>query len=91
MEFSRSEWVVISFSGGPSLEIFPDPGIEPHLVSSALAGRFFTTRAIWEAATMQGKTFADQPNVKASGFLRFFLDMHLPWCVGMSAPPHIAI
>ena len=84
--------MVISFSGGPSLEIFPDPGIEPHLMSSALAGRFFTTRAIWEAATMQGKTFADQPNVKASGFLRFFLDMHLPWCVGMSVPPpHIAI
>ena len=28
----------------------PDPGIEPvSLASSALAGRFFTTRATWEA------------------------------------------
>ena len=29
--------------------IFPDPGIKPHLISPALAGRFFTTRATWEA------------------------------------------
>ena len=28
----------------------PDPGIEPaSLLTSALAGRFFTTRATWEA------------------------------------------
>ena len=30
--------------------IFPDPGIEPASITSpALAGRFFTTSASWEA------------------------------------------
>ena len=34
----------------PSPGILPDPGIEPvSLMSPALAGRFFTTRATWEA------------------------------------------
>ena len=33
-------------------EKLPDPGIEPvSLISSVLAGRFFTTRAPWEAHT----------------------------------------
>ena len=27
----------------------PDPGIKPRLISPALAGRFFITRATWEA------------------------------------------
>ena len=42
MEFSRQEyWSGLPFS---TLEDFPDPGIEPEsLVSSALAGGFFTT------------------------------------------------
>ena len=39
------EWVVI-----PSPGNFPDLGIEPvSLLSLALAGRFFTTSAIWDA------------------------------------------
>ena len=90
MEFSRLEWVAVSFSRGSSLEILPDPGIEPHLLRLLH----------WQAGSlplglsgkpqpMQGKTFANQPAVKASGFLRFFLDMHLHWCVGMSVfPPY---
>ena len=44
-EFSRQEY----WSGLPCLppRDFPDPGNEPR--SPALAGRFFTTRASWEA------------------------------------------
>ena len=39
------EWVAISYSGNLS-----DPGIEPlSLMSPALAGRFFTPSATWEA------------------------------------------
>ena len=45
MGFSRQEY----WSGLPFLPPgdLPDPGIEP--ISPALAGRFFTTSAIWEA------------------------------------------
>ena len=48
MRFSRQE----NWSGLPSLPPgdLPDPGIEPvSLTSPALAGRFFTTSAPWEA------------------------------------------
>ena len=48
MEFSRQEY----WSGLPFLPIgdLPDPGIEPmSLISLALASRFFTTSATWEA------------------------------------------
>ena len=38
------EWVPC-----PPLGALPDPGIEPSLTSPALAGRFFTTSATWEA------------------------------------------
>ena len=39
------EWVAISFSRGS-----PDPSMEPtSLMSLALAVRFFTTKATWEA------------------------------------------
>ena len=39
------EWIAISSPGD-----LPDPGIEPmSLTSPALAGRFFTTSASWEA------------------------------------------
>ena len=39
------EWVAM-----PSSKDLPDPGIKPvSLMSPALAGRFFTTRATWEA------------------------------------------
>ena len=48
MEFSKQE-----YWGGepfPSSGDLPDPGIElASLASSALAGRFFTTSATWEA------------------------------------------
>ena len=37
------EWVAISYSRG----VFPDPGIKP--TSPALAGRFFSNCATWEA------------------------------------------
>ena len=48
MGFSRQEY----YSGlpCPPLGDLPDPGIEPlSLMSPALAGRFFTTRATWDA------------------------------------------
>ena len=48
MEFSRQEYC--SGLPFPTLGDLPDPGIEPAtLVSLALAGRFFTTSATWEA------------------------------------------
>ena len=48
MWFSRQEyWSELPH---PSLGDLLDPGIEPaSLISSALAGRFFTTSASWEA------------------------------------------
>ena len=48
MEFSRQEhWSGLPF---PPPGDLPDPGIEPmSLKSPALAGRFFTTSATWEA------------------------------------------
>ena len=50
MGFSRQE-----YSSGlpcPTPGDLPDPGIEPmSFMSSALAGRFFTTSATWEART----------------------------------------
>jgi len=48
MEFSREEY----WSGlpCPPLGDLPEPGIEPEsLMSPALAGRFFTNSATWEA------------------------------------------
>ena len=48
MGFSRQEYQ--SGLPCPSLGDLPDPGIEPaSLTSPALAGRFFTTSATWEA------------------------------------------
>ena len=48
MGFSRQEyWCGLPFFSSGNL---PDPGIEPaSLMSPALAGRLFSTRAIWEA------------------------------------------
>ena len=48
MEFSKQEyWSGLPF---PVLGDLPNPGIKPtSLVSPALAGRFFTTSATWEA------------------------------------------
>ena len=48
MGFSRQEyWGELLF---PSSEDFPDPGIKPtSLMSPALAGKFFTSGATWEA------------------------------------------
>ena len=48
MEFSRQEyWSGLPF---PSPEDILDPGMESEsLMSPALAGRFFTTSATWEA------------------------------------------
>ena len=49
--FSRQEyWSGVPFN---TLEDLPDPRIKPmSLVSSALAGRFFTTGATWETHTL---------------------------------------
>ena len=42
--------------------IFPDPGIEPaSLMSPALAGEFFTTRATWEAPVQGEGQWKPQP------------------------------
>ena len=48
LEFSRQEyWSGLPF---PPAGDLPNPGIEPKsLASPTLAGRFFTTSAIWEA------------------------------------------
>ena len=53
MGFSREKyWRGLSC---PSLGDLPDPGTEPaSLRSSALAGRFFTTSATWEAQRSRG-------------------------------------
>ena len=49
--FSRQEyWSGVPFN---TLEDLPDPRIKPmSLVSSALAGRFFTTSATWQTHTL---------------------------------------
>ena len=54
LEFSRQEyWSRLPF---PPPGDFPDPGIElQSLLSSALAGRFFTTSATWEEGVSEGK------------------------------------
>ena len=50
------EWIAMPFSRGSSR-----PGIEPlSLVSSALAGRFFTTGATWEAFLYSERHFLYQ-------------------------------
>ena len=50
LAFSRQEWVAMLSSRD-----LPDPGIEPaSLMSPALAGRFFTTSATWEALPSGG-------------------------------------
>jgi len=48
MGFSRQEnWSELPF---PSSEDLPDPGIKPRsVIAPALASRFFTTSATWEA------------------------------------------
>ena len=49
MGFSRQEyWSGLPF---PSLGDLPDPGIEPSLMSPALAGRFFVASTTWKAHT----------------------------------------
>ena len=52
MGFSRREyWSGLPF---PSPGDLPDPGIElKSLVSPALAGGFFTTRATWQALSLE--------------------------------------
>jgi len=52
MGFSRQEyWNELPF---PSPRDLPDPGIKPaSLASLALAGRFFTTNATWEAPILE--------------------------------------
>ena len=48
MEFSRQEYC--SGLPLPTPEDLPNPGVKPtSLMSPALAGRFFTTSATWEA------------------------------------------
>ena len=71
MGFSRQEyWSGLPF---PSPGDLPDPGIEPtSLASPALAGRFFTTSATWEAPEVGSRekqnwtltNFGTWPNLK---------------------------
>ena len=58
MGFSRQDyWSGLPF---PSLGDVPDPGIEStSLTFPALAGRFFTTRATWEALFLHVKNIMD--------------------------------
>ena len=58
MGFPRQKyWRGLPF---PSPGAFPDPGIESlSLASPALAGRFFTTCAIWEAHSPHGHKESD--------------------------------
>ena len=50
LQARKLEWVAM-----PSSRELPDPGIEPvSLASPALAGRFFTTSASWEATPVAG-------------------------------------
>ena len=61
MEFSRQEY----WSGLPCPPPghLPNPETEPtSLVSPALAGRFFTTRATWEAWIREGESLNIQYN-----------------------------
>ena len=54
MGFSRQEY----WSGlpCPSLGDLPDPGVKPaSLMSLALAGEFFTTRATWDDLKTEGR------------------------------------
>ena len=46
--FKQEYWSRLPF---PSPGTFPSQGLNPHLTSPALAGRFFTTSAAWEAIT----------------------------------------
>ena len=71
MEFSRQEyWRRVPF---PTQEDFSDPGIEPlSLVSPALAGRFFTTNATWEAPPYYSSLIfisSDTSNYISSSFI----------------------
>ena len=65
----------------------PDPGIEPmSLTSPALAGRFFTTRATWEALAkdicQQIVTWKDVPTSYVIVLLaQSSLTLHNPWTV----------
>ena len=67
MGFSRHEYWVVSM---PSSKGSPDPRIKPmSLMSPALAGRFFTTSATWEAQSGGGNFVfwkAAQVNLRSS-------------------------
>ena len=43
--------------------IFPTQGLNPHLMSPALAGGFFTTSATWEAWLQVGKGISLHPSL----------------------------
>ena len=60
----------------------PNPGIKPtSLTSPALAGRFFTTGATWEAQSMY--TMKKWSEVKSLSRVRLFVT---PWTVAYQAP-----
>ena len=68
MEFSRQEyWSELPF---PSPGDFPNPGIEPKsFMSPALAGRFFTTSATWEALAQWLKVETEDIKIISSSSL----------------------
>ena len=102
MGFSRQEyWSGLPFSPPGDL---PNPGIEPvSLMSPALAGRFFTTRATWEALyviTLRVKRKIISPSNYASDFwpcltawacLAIFLMCHVRYnqATGSKARQHL--
>ena len=72
MGFSRQEyWSGLPY---PPPRNLPNPGIEPSsLMSPALAGGFFTTRATWEA-----------PTLITCMYVCFTIEENQPWCLLLS-------
>ena len=74
----------------PPLEIFPTQGSHPILMSFALASRFFTTSAIWEAPTYIHKStqmliyeYDHSKHVSGWGRLR--------WCCHVLRAPIVSV
>ena len=60
----------------PSSRGSPDPGMEPDPLSPALAGRFFTTSATWEALVIKYPMYIQEESFKIPGQREFHLNLH---------------